>query len=75
MHTKQCNMTLRHICLLLFFLLFFLVMFIWVVVYSLFNAAPIVGLMFGPRFSYAALIVLSCFAIISLSKKELVALF
>ena len=50
-------------------------MFIWVVVYSLFNAAPIVGLMFGPRFSYTALIVLSCFAIISLSKKELVALF
>ena len=55
--------------------LFFLVMFIWVVVYSLFNAAPIVGLMFGPRFCYTALIVLSCFAIILLSKKELVALF
>ena len=67
MHTKQCNMTLRHIC-------FFLVMFIWVVVYSLFNAAHIVGLMFGSRFCYTALIVLSCFAIISLSEKELVAL-
>ena len=43
--------------------------------WSLFNAAPIVGLMFGPRFCYTAPIVLSCVTIISLRKKELVALF